>query len=95
MTWTGRAGLLAVGVALVVVIGCSQPSGGPSVPWADYAPTLQKDLDALGVAKDCPALQQQFDNADANNDATMTRTGHNNADLMAYIDALMRKAGCY
>ena len=65
------------------------------VPWADYAPALQSHIDALAASANCPALQEQFDNTDANNDATMSRTGHNNAALMGYIDQTMRAAGCY
>jgi hypothetical protein len=62
----------------------------PAVPWGDYVPGLQTVLDSSG----CEALQDQFNGADANNDATMRRTGHNNAALMAYIDWLERKHGC-
>jgi hypothetical protein len=71
----------------------SAPVAG--VPWSDYAPTVRTGIDAAAAAKDCGALQTAFDNADANNVATMTRTGHNNAALMGYIDAVMRAAGCY
>ncbi len=49
----------------------------------------------MGTAKDCRGLQTEFDNADANNVATQTRTGHNNASLMGYIDGKLRDAGCY
>ena len=49
----------------------------------------------MGAAKDCTGLQSEFDAADANNAATKARTGHNNAELMGYIDDLMRKVGCY
>ena len=65
------------------------------VPWADYAPTVKKRIDRMVQRGNCDGLQAEFDNADANNDATMQRTGHNNADLMTYIDATMEEAGCY
>lgn len=65
------------------------------VPWADYEVTLQAQIDDLTAAGDCAGLQAAFDTADANNDATMSRTGHNNADLMTYIDESMRLAECY
>lgn len=85
-------------VALLVV-GCkgggATAAPAAAVPWSDYAPSLQGSIDALTAAKNCPELQAQFDNADANNKATLSRTGHNNADLMGYIDAAMKKAGCY
>ena len=86
--------------------GCGGGSAAPSnsnekptpisgVPWADYTSTLKSDLDQLATDKDCVELQSQFDIADQNNQATMDRTGHNNADLMGYIDSLMQGAGCY
>jgi hypothetical protein len=46
-------------------------------------------------ANDCSGLQAQFDISYSNNDATMSRTGHNNADLMSYTDEAMQIAGCY
>jgi hypothetical protein len=60
----------------------STPAGG-SVPWEDYEPGLKARID---TETDPAILQQLFDTADANNEATMARTGHNNADLMAYIN---------
>lgn len=93
-------------VALLAASGCTPSddsgrggaggSGGSGgVPWQDYAPNLQSRIDDLAGAKDCTSLQAEFDAADANNDATRSRTGHNNADLMAYIDSKMRSTGCY
>ena len=82
--------------AVTLISGCG---GGPTsssvVPWEDYAPTLKSDLDQLATDINCAELQSQFDVADLNNQATMDRTGHNNADLMGYIDSLMQNAGCY
>jgi hypothetical protein len=43
----------------------------------------------------CAALQEEFDNAEANNSATRARTGYSNADLMRYIDAWLERAGCF
>lgn len=65
------------------------------VPWADYASSVRERIDAASAAGDCDALQAEFDTADANNEATLARTGHNNADLMGYIDDRLRAAGCY
>lgn len=96
--------VLAVGILLLALPACSSGSddSGSSVdsessgvPWQDYDPTLQSRIDQLGAARDCTSLQQQFDNADANSEATRSRTGHSNSDLMAYIDSAMQKAGCY
>jgi hypothetical protein len=81
-----KAALLTV-VAALVLVGC----GKADVPWSDYDPGLQGRIDAAG----CAQLQVMFDQADANNTATMRRTGHNNADLMTYIDDTMRDKDCY
>jgi hypothetical protein len=98
------ARLLLICLAFVV-LGCgnnggNNPTAAPAnnaggVTWSDYAPGLQSTIDSLAAAKNCNALQQQFDTADANNAATQSRTGHNNADLMSYIDAKMSAAGCH
>lgn len=65
------------------------------MPWADYAPSLQARIDALGTSRDCAGLQDEFDTADANNEATFNRTGHDNAELIGYIDDTMENASCY
>jgi hypothetical protein len=94
-------------VAVLAVAAVLRPSGGTSpptgdapadtsgVPWSDYASSVRSRIDGLAAAKDCEGLQAEFDTADANNAGTMTRTGHNNAALMGYIDIQMRAAGCY
>lgn len=90
-----------IGIACLALIGCSgprTPAAAPAaggVPWSDYAAGVQARIDGLAASKDCTALQGEFDTADANNAATMNRTGHNNAALMGYIDDKMRAAGCY
>lgn len=83
------------GVTLLLVAGCSASGSDSGVPWDDYSPDLRERIDDLGDTADCAALQDEFDAADANNAATKARTGHNNAGLLAYIDAVMRDAGCY
>src|SRR4051812_23130326 len=73
------------------------PAQGPTdppVPWADYAASVKTRIDGFASTKDCTSLQGEFDQADANNATTQSRTGHNNAQLMAYIDFKMRAAGC-
>jgi uncharacterized membrane protein len=96
--------LILVGIAAFVFGGQRQggsgstaPGGGATsnVPWSDYAPEVHARIDGLLAAKNCRALQAEFDQADANNQATMSRTGHNNAALMGYLDVGMRSAGCY
>jgi hypothetical protein len=65
------------------------------VPWSDYATEVHQRIDAMAASHDCTGLQDEFDSAERNGDATRARTGHNNADLMAYIDYQQRGAGCY
>lgn len=78
---------------LMLLASCgSDKASGPQ--WEDYAPSLKADIDALASAGDCSQLQSEFNVADANNDATKARTGHNNAQLMGYIDAKLRSLGC-
>lgn len=83
--------LLAVSAA-VGLSGCNSSS---SVPWEDYAPSVRSVIDGAAADRDCATLQEAFNNADSTSEITRGRTGHNNADLMSYIDEKMRAAGCY
>ena len=67
----------------------------PAVEWQDYGPGVQDQIDQLEEDKDCVALQEQIDVAVSTWNATINRTGHSNAKLIAYLDAAMRDAGCY
>ncbi len=98
--------LVGIGLVLAVLVAIAAPpskqSSAPSAPattidvqWADYATDVHTRIDSMGAAKDCRGLHTEFDTADANNDRTMNRTGHNNASLMGYIDGKLREAGCY
>jgi hypothetical protein len=92
MTRRARVGIL---LAALTLAACGSPAPDdpaptPTVTWTDYAPGLQARLDAAT----CPQLQKEFDTADANNPAVLARTGHNNADLLAYIDWLQTRRGC-
>lgn len=93
--------VIGLGVLLVVLIGgvvdFVSPPVAPTqqgVQWQDYAASLRSRIDAAQLARDCNRLQAEYDMADANNVATMNRVGHSNAELMSYIDAAMRSAGC-
>jgi hypothetical protein len=66
-----------------------------SVDWENYAPEVKARIDALGQAKDCTGLQDEFDTANANDAAQSARVGDGNADLMSYVDEWLRLAGCY
>jgi hypothetical protein len=95
----GKAILIVVAVLafMVMVRGMVDPlrDEPPSVPWRDYAPAVKSRIDTLRENKDCRSLQAELNAADANNEATRSRTGHNNASLMGYIDWSLRNAGCY
>jgi hypothetical protein len=65
------------------------------VEWEDYDASVTVRIDDLQSAADCAGLQGEFDTADANNAATLDRTGHSNLNLMTYIDEALRLAGCY
>lgn len=75
------------------VVEADQPE--VEVPWEDYDASVKLTIDELADQSDCEGLQEQFDIADANNEATMSRTGHNNAQLMAYIDQKLQASSCY
>lgn len=52
-------------VAAIALAGCS------SVPWEDYDPSVKETIDRMAKAGGCPGLQEQFDIADQNNEATI------------------------
>jgi uncharacterized protein YcfL len=79
-------------VASILLVGCSTSA---DVDWENYDSSVKTRIDSMAAAGDCVGLQQEFDTADANNDAQLARTGDNNADLMSYIDGKMADAGCY
>ena len=64
------------------------------VQWQDYTSDLQSSIDQQADDKDCAALLAQIDAAENNNDATIDRTGHDNAQLISYINAAIASAGC-
>lgn len=87
--------LLALVAAACSDGGSSGPTPDTDLPWSDYAPGLQARIDTLGTSRDCAGLQDEFDTAAANNDATRNRTGHDNVELIGYIDDTMEMASCY
>ena len=86
---------IGLAAAALLLVACGGGDAPPDVPWSDYAPAVRTRIDGLAAAKDCAGLQREFDQADANNQSTMSRTGHNNSDLMAYIDWQEKRAGCH
>lgn len=82
-------------VIFAIVLFWVSQCGKSSVPWNDYSSDVRTRIDSAAAARDCSALQSEFDTADASNTATMNRTGHNNAALLEYIGGKMKDAGCY
>lgn len=80
---------------LIAVAGLASCGSDPKMDWKNYSPDVKQRIEGYTASKDCAGLQREFDTADANNDAQRSRTGSNNADLMGYLDDLMRDAGCY
>ena len=66
-----------------------------NINWNEYNPNMYKDLKALEAKRDCYGLQYVFDLAVLNNKAHARQYGHNNVNLMRYIDQLLRRAKCY
>ena len=89
-------GLLA-GYLLMTLTACSSAPAAPAatVQWGDYAAGMQARIDEAANKKDCAGLKKEFDAADKNNEATRARTGHSNTELMKYVDAASKQAGCY
>ena len=87
--------LLAIPIASCSSDGSAAVSRKAGVQWGDYPPTLQTKIDALALAKDCDALQIEFNQAHASNLATQNRVGHNNFELLKYIDDKQRAANCF
>lgn len=65
------------------------------VNWNEYGDQLPVIIKNDFYAKDCQSLQDTFDLAVYTNQEHMDQYGHNNANLMNYIDHLLRAANCY
>jgi len=90
--------VLALGVVVAFwLVGrfTSTASGSAVVPWSDYAPSLQRQVDGLAAAGDCLNLHGLFDQLYEDNAATIARTGHTNVALMLYVYGALGGAGCY
>ncbi len=60
-----------------------------------YDFSVKLRIDGLAANGRCNDLQSEFDTAYANDGITRDRTGSGTADLMAYIDQALDRAGCY
>lgn len=99
MVMVRRIAVLAAAAAISLSGAGATPARAaekpPKVDWSSYSPAVKPRIKALAKAKDCSALQAEFDTADANDELQRKRTGTGNTQLMAYLDFKLRKAGCY
>lgn len=87
-----RRGLIMLVLTASACGSSTSGGGGEGVDWKNYASGLRSRINSL--AGNCSALQQEFDNAYANDSAQRSRTGDGNADLMSYIQNLLDDSGC-
>jgi hypothetical protein len=77
----------------LLVAGCG--ASEPPVDWGGkYTATAKARLDKLIQAKDCDGLQAELATAKATNAAKKRLDGSGTADLVAYIEYGLDKAGC-
>ena len=80
-------------LALALLAGCG--ASEPQVDWdGKYSPTVKTRLDKLVKAKDCASLRAELATAKATNAAKKRLDGSGTADLVAYIQYGLDKAGC-
>ena len=92
-TW----GTLLAAAALALTAGCGGANDDPfsvDVDWHNYASDVRDRIDNDRRAADCAGLSAAHQRAADNNTAQRNRVGDGNRDLMEYIDASMRAAGC-
>ncbi|MCB2412465.1 hypothetical protein LGT39_06325 [Demequina sp. TTPB684] len=82
----------AIALAVLALAACGESKG---VPWDNYDASVKERIDSFEASADCDGLQAEFDTADANNAQQRERTGTGNAELMEYLDDIMRDVGCY
>lgn len=89
-----RTPVISAMVALALLVaGCG--ASEPSVDWGGkYSATVKTRLDKLIEAKDCDGLQAELATAKVTNAAKKRLDGSGTADLVAYIEYGLDKAGC-
>ena len=65
------------------------------INWSEYNPNLYNKIKIFEKNRNCRELQNLFDLAVINNKAHSRQYGHNNVNLMRYIDQVLRRAKCY
>lgn len=71
-----------LGCLLLVGCGSNGSSSAPDVDWSKVPQNQHAAIDDAVKANDCDQMQTYFD-------------GSKRADVLAYIDWHLRKAGCY
>ena len=66
-----------------------------NVNWNEYGDGMQELLAEHYIDKDCYTLQGFFDLTVQDNDDHKAKFGHNNVNLMRYVDHLLEAANCY
>ena len=85
-----RPGALAL-MAAATLAGCANAS---AVRWATYDPAVRANIAVAVARRDCAALQALLETAKQTSSAHQRNTGYANDDLVAFIEAAQRKAGC-
>ncbi len=75
--------------------GPTSPDNAEAVNWSKYAAEVKARAAQLVRNKECSGLPRELDRAADNSEATRSRTGQSNSDLMDYLDNAMRASGCY
>ena len=64
------------------------------VDWEHMAPVVKERIDSLDKKNNCEGLEEQFQNAEANDARMRHNWGSGNADLMQYILEAQKESGC-
>jgi hypothetical protein len=70
------------------------PTSRTLVAWTDYSPSLQSEIDAATLAKDCRGIQTFFGMTTATEESMKSTKGHGNSAITAYLDEAMAIANC-
>lgn len=92
---TRRTRLAALALAAPLALSaCGGATEAASIDWGTkYDTSVKTRIDA--AAGDCPALQREFDLAEANMASTVHRGyEYGTVDLMKYVNGLIEAAGC-
>jgi hypothetical protein len=64
------------------------------VPWADYDPGTQSEIDRMTNGGDCLGINSYFGMATATEESVKARTGHGNEALTKYLNESLVLAQC-